>query len=163
MSETDAFFALIDSLKSTVSKPSAPESCAKINLGEKTKTLGHASALARSDARNIYTTRADARDQEFFLPEHAGIATALETFGATVLATPKETAGKILENLGVRFVYVVDSAGLESALNCLLQSTSCLGLDIETCGRPEFAGDKRAGLEPRKSLIRLIQIYDGAR
>jgi DNA polymerase-1 len=35
-------------------------------------------------------------------------------------------------------------------------------LDIETYGLPEFAGDKQAGLQPYKSQIRTVQIYDGA-
>jgi DNA polymerase-1 len=63
------------------------------------------------------------------------------------------------ENIIVNYVHELRS--LSDSLNLLLNSSSTLGLDIETYGSPEFVGDKQAGLQPRKSIIRTVQIYDG--
>lgn len=66
-----------------------------------------------------------------------------------------------LEKEGIRVVYVFSKEAVINAKKQLQGSSCVFGLDIETYGLPEFAGDKQAGLEPRKSCIRTVQVYDG--
>jgi DNA polymerase-1 len=74
--------------------------------------------------------------------------------------TDETTAFSILSKMGIRVVFVSKAIELPQALAHLSQS-KCIGLDIETYGLPEYVGDKQAGLEPRKSAIRTVQLYDG--
>lgn len=62
---------------------------------------------------------------------------------------------------GIKIEYVDTKEKVEDALKKLLSSNRTFGLDIETYGLPECQGDKQAGLDPKKSLIRSVQIYDG--
>jgi len=66
-----------------------------------------------------------------------------------------------LKSLEIKAVYICDSLAVPQALAHLLSQSNLLGLDIETYGLPDFASDKQAGLEPRKSGIRLVQFFDG--
>jgi len=66
-----------------------------------------------------------------------------------------------LEKMGIKSVYVKESYEVPQAISHMCQGSHLLGLDIETYGLEEFSEDKRAGLDPRKSGIRLVQIYDG--
>ena len=74
----------------------------------------------------------------------------------TTLDTPP------LTKLGSTVVLVLVYEDVSAAVSCLAHVDTTLGLDIETYKLPEFLDDKQAGLDPRKSGIRLIQIYDGA-
>jgi len=67
-----------------------------------------------------------------------------------------------LEQLGVHYVYIRKLEDVLPAITSILSVNNTLGLDIETFKLPKFLEDKQAGLEPRKSGIRLVQIYDGA-
>jgi len=67
----------------------------------------------------------------------------------------------ILENLSIKTVYISKDSESKSAVQHLLNCANILGLDIETAKLPEYLNDKQAGLSPRKSKIRLVQLYDG--
>lgn len=56
--------------------------------------------------------------------------------------------------------YVSTQGGIKVALEKLLTSPHTFGIDIETYPLPKFVADKEAGLDPKKSGIRLVQIYD---
>jgi hypothetical protein len=85
--------------------------------------------------------------------------------------TPTETlpdnapapAGRWLEQAGVAVRYVAAPAQLEQALSELaaLPDTGPWGLDIETAPLPAFRKDNKAGLDPWRSVIRLVQVYPG--
>ncbi len=66
-----------------------------------------------------------------------------------------------LQKLGVTCVYVTEKEKVSAALDALLQRKTFIGLDVETYKLPQFSTDKQAGLDPRKSGIRLVQFYDG--
>ncbi|WP_068469958.1 DNA polymerase [Candidatus Protochlamydia phocaeensis] len=93
--------------------------------------------------------------------------TPLETTIETTIETKEpilETTNKVcasLKDLGIELFYICNPQRLSHSLSHLLSHSPTLGLDIETYGLPEFKGDKQAGLEPRKSAIRTIQIFDG--
>lgn len=57
--------------------------------------------------------------------------------------------------------YLTDKKIASEAMDHLVAMPNLLGLDIETYPTPQFVDDKDGGLVPRKSAIRLIQIYDG--
>jgi DNA polymerase-1 len=76
-------------------------------------------------------------------------------------AVPQGPDTSILKTLGIQLFYIFRLEELPPCLSHLLSQNTALGLDIETYGLPEFEGDKQAGLEPRKSAIRTVQIYDG--
>ena len=86
-----------------------------------------------------------------------------ETKYETTSEITEISALSTLKNLGISRIYVTSLNELSHALSHLISQPYSLGLDIETYGLSEFAGDKQAGLEPRKSAIRTIQIYDGAK
>lgn len=67
-----------------------------------------------------------------------------------------------LQSLGVSYVYIADNSQVTDAVANLLRLKTVLGLDIETYKLSEFAEDGQAGLDPRKSGIRLVQLYDGS-
>ncbi len=69
------------------------------------------------------------------------------------------TAGETLRLLGIETIYITRVEDLPLSF---LQSppSRLLGLDIETITL--YPEDKQSGLDPRKSSIRLVQLYDGA-
>ena len=79
-------------------------------------------------------------------------------FKEIVVPSPKDDH---LVSFETSLVYVNDSSKVVDAMDQLLLSNRLLGLDIETYPLPEYRTDKDAGLIPRKSRIRLLQIYDG--
>jgi DNA polymerase-1 len=81
-----------------------------------------------------------------------------ETIRETFIET---SAAETLRHQGKQTKYVCNLNELPEALSQLLACKQVIGIDIETYGLPAFAGDKQAGLEPRKSGIRLVQFYDG--
>lgn len=94
------------------------------------------------------------------LREKQGKEIVAETLFATVrenVSIKNETSTK---NLGIDVVYIRELSHVFQALSHLQSKEKILGLDIETYKLPAFAEDPQAGLEPRKSGIRLIQIYD---
>ena len=78
-----------------------------------------------------------------------------------VAQTPTVATVSPLENMGIRLVYVTSLEKAIESTQVLLQCRSNLGLDIETYRLSEFSADKQGGLEPRKSDIRTVQLYDG--
>lgn len=66
-----------------------------------------------------------------------------------------------LQRFEVSYRYVTAKEEVSPAIAELLQVKTIIGLDIETYGLSDFSGDKMAGLDPRKSGIRTIQLYDG--
>ena len=75
-----------------------------------------------------------------------------------VMPRPKEHH---VESFETSVVYVDEPLKVPAAIDQLLSINKLLGLDIETYPLPKYRGDKDAGLAPRKSGIRLLQIYDG--
>ena len=67
-----------------------------------------------------------------------------------------------LAKLGITLIVVDALADIPKNLSQILSTKLVLGIDIETYGLPKFSTDKLAGLNPRKSGIRLVQIYDGS-
>lgn len=68
-------------------------------------------------------------------------------------------AKNTLAKWSISVVYVTDVKDLPD----LLQNppNRLLGIDIETYALTEYRDDEEAGLQPRKSGIRLVQVYDG--
>jgi DNA polymerase-1 len=89
---------------------------------------------------------------------HMFVETAQET---TLETNKKDVILTFLKDIGIELFYICSLKELSTCLSHLLSQSRALGLDIETYGLPEFEGDKQAGLEPRKSAIRTVQIYDG--
>ena len=75
-----------------------------------------------------------------------------------LLVKPKNT---LLEKWDIVSVFIAEQEEVLPAIACLLATKNTIGLDIETNKLLEFKEDKRAGLDPRKSAIRTIQLYDG--
>jgi DNA polymerase I len=75
-----------------------------------------------------------------------------------------EPARVILDRAGVT-VALVDTpeqaAVAVAGLLALSDTGEPWGLDIETMPRPEWKTDKKAGLDPYKSAIRLVQVFPG--
>lgn len=67
----------------------------------------------------------------------------------------------VLTCLSLSAEYITRVTDAEKAVQHLLTCDCCLGLDIETYPLPGLEKDLEAGLAPRKSAIRLVQIYDG--
>jgi DNA polymerase I len=76
-------------------------------------------------------------------------------------STTTQQISPYLEIYGVRINFLSTYDETRWAIKELLKQNTLLGLDIETYKLPEFIRDKQAGLDPRKSGIRLVQIYDG--
>ena len=74
------------------------------------------------------------------------------------LEPPKES---LMQKMGINIVIVATIQELNASVERLLSAKDLLGIDIETRPLPEFLQDREGGLAPRKSAIRLIQIYDG--
>ena len=73
------------------------------------------------------------------------------------------SAAELLQAAGVAVRYVADPATAEQALAELatVPDTGPWGLDIETAPLPAFRTDSKAGLDPWRSAIRLVQVYPG--
>lgn len=78
---------------------------------------------------------------------------------ACVIEVPTPSARDILSQLGVEMVFVDDATLLPRFLQA--SHATLLGIDSETYAAKGYADDKQAGLSPRKSEIRLVQLYDG--
>ena len=87
--------------------------------------------------------------------------TIVDTSIITTKVENETSAADILKQLDVSSVYVDNPKDLSPDLFHKLASKQILGLDIETYGLSEYVGDKQAGLEPRKTAIRTVQLYDG--
>lgn len=73
-------------------------------------------------------------------------------------------AADLLRAAGVAVRYLADPTTAEQALVDLaaLPDAGPWGLDIETAPLPAFRTDSKAGLDPWRSTIRLVQVYPGA-
>ncbi len=73
------------------------------------------------------------------------------------------SAAELLRAAGVSVRYLVEPGAAEQALLELatLPDTGPWGLDIETMPLPAFRTDSKAGLDPWRSAIRLVQVYPG--
>jgi DNA polymerase-1 len=93
--------------------------------------------------------------QATLLPDTASLATGPAV--ATV------SAAELLQGAGVAVRYLVEPGAAEQALSELLTlpDTGPWGLDIETAPLPAFRQDSKAGLDPWRSSIRLVQVYPG--
>lgn len=93
--------------------------------------------------------------QATLLPDTASLGTGPAV--ATV------SAAELLTGAGVAVRYLVEPAQAEQALSELLTlpDTGPWGLDIETMPLPAFRTDSKAGLDPWRSSIRLVQVYPG--
>ena len=80
-------------------------------------------------------------------------------------------AAAILETLSAEVRFIADPAEALEVVKRLLEKTEgisrypgahggMLGVDIETAALPAFKHDSKAGLDPYKAAIRLIQIFD---
>ena len=93
--------------------------------------------------------------QATLLPDTASLGTGPAV--ATV------SAAELLTGAGVAVRYLVEPGAAEQALSELLTlpDTGPWGLDIETAPLPAFRQDSKAGLDPWRSSIRLVQVYPG--
>ena len=88
----------------------------------------------------------------------------LFTNGNTEPDTGPDPARVILDREGVKVALVntpEQAAATVAALLALPDTGAPWGLDIETMPLPEFRTDKKAGLDPHKSAIRLVQVFPG--
>ncbi len=67
----------------------------------------------------------------------------------------------MLKNMGISYSVIKSPKEIGSVVDQLLKENTAFGLDIETYPLREFVQDTDGGIAPRKSAIRLIQIYDG--
>ena len=112
-------------------------------------------ALLLPALRDTAPTPDNAMQQGLLLPDTALIA---------VSDTGPAPAGRWLELAGVAVRYVADGAQRERALSelaALPDNSGPWGLDIETMPLPAFQRDSKAGLDPWRSAIRLVQVYPG--
>lgn len=98
----------------------------------------------------------NAMQQANLLPD-----TASHSATGPVVATV--SAAELLTGAGVSVRYLVEPGAAERALSELaaLPDNGPWGLDIETAPLPAFARDSKAGLDPWRSAIRLVQVYPG--
>lgn len=75
----------------------------------------------------------------------------------------KVSAAELLTGAGVSVRYLAEPAQAAAALVELaaLPDSGVWGLDIETMPLPAFQQDRKAGLDPWRSSIRLVQVYPG--
>ena len=132
-------------------------------------TSNYADLLA-SAAEKVFVK--EQKTKKLFNPDNTQVIdNQLSLFEETRCETNRETNAtenetitfSTLKSLGIDLIYISNPLKVSQVLSHLMSQMSFLGLDIETYGLPEFNGDKQAGLEPRKSAIRTIQIYDGAK
>ena len=80
-------------------------------------------------------------------------------------------AAVILERLAAEVRYIADPGEAQEVVARLLEKTegisrypgacgAMLGVDIETAPLPQFKHDAKAGLDPFKAVIRLLQVFD---
>jgi len=87
---------------------------------------------------------------------------ALPTSSTAVTDDPaKPTSHELLERAKVSVRHITNAGEAGPILANLAAAGGRLGLDIETAPLPEYAADKKAGLDPYRSSIRLVQIYAG--
>lgn len=96
----------------------------------------------------------------------------VDTFTLRVQAADRPTpAAEILEGLCTEVQFITDPTEAQAAVAGLLEKTEkirrypgahggMLGVDIETCPLPAFKHDQKAGLDPYKATIRLLQVFD---
>ena len=101
-----------------------------------------------------------AMQQASLLPDTAILSNNLTTYGPAVATV---SAAELLTGAGVAVCYAAEPAQAERALLALaaLPDNGPWGLDIETMPLPAFRTDSKAGLDPWRSLIRLVQVYPG--
>ena len=94
--------------------------------------------------------------QTNLLPDTASLSAT-----GPVIATV--SAAELLRAAGVSVRYLVEPGAAEQALSELaaLPDNGPWGLDIETAPLPAFRTDSKAGLDPWRSAIRLVQVYPG--
>ena len=94
--------------------------------------------------------------QTNLLPDTASLSAT-----GPVIATV--SAAELLRAAGVSVRYLVEPGAAEQALLELaaLPDNGPWGLDIETMPLPAFRTDSKAGLDPWRSAIRLVQVYPG--
>ena len=102
-----------------------------------------------------------AMQQANLLPDTALLHSDLLPTTGPAIATV--SAAELLTTAGVAVRYVMEPAQAEQALLELatLPDNGPWGLDIETAPLPAFRQDGKAGLDPWRSLIRLVQVYPG--
>ena len=103
---------------------------------------------------------------------NSGLASPLPTQGVSApvpppakLAKPAKMvvapspASDLLQRFNSRFEYLWEVEPAQRAIATMLNETSSpLGIDIETMPKPEWREDRKAGLDPYKADIRLVQI-----
>lgn len=67
----------------------------------------------------------------------------------------------LLRSMGISYSVIESPKETYFVIDQLLKENIALGLDIETYPLSEFIQDTDGGIAPRKSAIRLLQIYDG--
>ena len=100
-------------------------------------------------------------EQTRLLPDNATLPNNLTTSAPEPRSL---SAAELLQGAGVAVRYVADPAQRERALSeltALPRNGIPWGLDIETAPLPAFRKDSKAGLDPWRSTVRLVQIYAG--
>jgi DNA polymerase-1 len=95
--------------------------------------------------------------------QQANLLPDTASHSATGPAISTVSAAELLTGAGVAVRYLADPAQAEQALLELaaLPDNGPWGLDIETAPLPAFRQDRKAGLDPWRSVIRLVQVYPG--
>ena len=98
--------------------------------------------------------------QANLLPDTAILSNNSTTSGPAIATV---SAAELLTGAGVAVRYVAEPAQAAAALVELaaLPDNGPWGLDIETAPLPAFRTDSKAGLDPWRSSIRLVQVYPG--
>ena len=96
----------------------------------------------------------------------------IETFTLRAQHTDRPApAAEILKTLSVEIILHTDPAAAQAAVTRLLEKTEkisrhpgaaggMLGVDIETAPLPQYRHGPKAGLDPLKACIRLLQVFD---
>lgn len=77
------------------------------------------------------------------------------------IPAPTPPNESLTQKMGVNIVAISTIQELNESIDRLLSTKDLLGIDIETRPLPGFIQDREGGLAPRKSAIRLLQIFDG--
>ncbi len=87
--------------------------------------------------------------------------TAAFTLTADPAPERPDSAADLLNRFGYRVIYLRDAELAQKELAAMLnRNPALLGIDIETMSLPQFRLDSKAGLDPHKASIRLVQIAD---